>query len=60
MMGGIQPSEAKSLTLCEYQALLHGWEEAHKTGEEAPEPPSVEENERRREALEARGIKVLH
>ena len=60
MMGGIQPSEAKSLTLYEYQAMLHNWEQAHKTGEETPEPPSVEETERRREALEARGVRVLN
>lgn len=60
MMGGMQPSEAKRLTLYEYQAMLHNWEQAHKTGDEPPEAPTVEENERRREALEARGVKVLH
>jgi hypothetical protein len=59
MMGGIPPSEAKQLTLYEYQAILHNWEQAHKTGEEQPEPPSVEETEERRKRLEARGIAVL-
>lgn len=53
------PTEAKSLTLYEYQALLHGWEAAHST-EEDMEPPSIEETEDRRRSLEARGIKVLH
>lgn len=56
----VPPSEAQRLSLHDYQALLHGWEQAHKTEDEATEPPSVEENERRRELLEARGIKVLH
>lgn len=60
MMGGMPPSEAKRLTLWEYQALLHNWEQAHSTGEEKPEPPSIEETERRRQALEARGVRVLN
>jgi hypothetical protein len=59
MMGGIPPSEAKALTLYEYQAMLHNWEQAHKTGDEAPEPPSIEETEERRRQLEARGVAVL-
>ncbi|MGJ8477249.1 hypothetical protein [Sphingobium yanoikuyae] len=59
MMGGIPPTEAKALTLYEYQAMLHNWEQAHKTGDEQPEPPSIEETEERRRRLEARGIAVL-
>lgn len=59
MMGGIPPSEAKQLILYEYQAILHNWEQAHKTGEEQPEPPSIEETEERRRRLEARGVAVL-
>lgn len=59
MMGGIPPSEAKALTLYEYQALIHNWELAHATGESI-EPPSIEETEARRAKLEARGVKVLH
>ncbi|MEC9067806.1 MAG: hypothetical protein VX569_11065 [Pseudomonadota bacterium] len=56
---GIPPSEAKALTLYEYQALLHGWEQAHPT-EEAIEPPSIEEAEARMRRLESKGVKVLH
>jgi len=55
----IPPSEAKALTLCEYQGLLHNWEAAHAVDDEV-EPPSIEETEDRRRSLEARGIKVLH
>jgi len=58
-MMGIPPSEARALTLHDYQALLHGWEQAHST-EETIEPPSIEETEERRRQLEARGVKVLH
>lgn len=59
-MMGISPTEAKGLTLYEYQALLDNWQKAHATGEEAPEPPTIEETEDRRRQLEARGVKVLH
>jgi hypothetical protein len=59
-MMSIPPSEARKLTLYEYQALLHNWQAAHETGEEVPEPPSIEETEARRERLEARGVKVLY
>ena len=59
MMGGIPPSEANALTLYEYQAMLHNWELAHKTGDELPDPPSIEETEERRRRLEARGVAVL-
>lgn len=58
-MGGIPPSEAKALTLYEYQALTHNWEKAHETEDEI-EAPSIEETEARRARLEARGVKVLH
>jgi hypothetical protein len=56
----IPPSEAKRLTLYDYDALLYNWQAAHETGEELPEPPSIEETEARRDALERRGVKVLH
>lgn len=56
---GIPPSEAKALTLYEYQALLHGWQQAHPT-EEVIEPPSIEEAEARMRRLESKGVKVLH
>jgi hypothetical protein len=39
---GVQPSEAKRLSLYEYQAILFRWEEAHRTDEQV-EPPSVDE-----------------
>lgn len=55
----IAPSEAKDLTLCEYQGLLHNWELAH-SSEDVIEPPSIEETEERRRLLEERGIKVLY
>lgn len=55
----VPPSEAKALTLYEYQAMLHNWQAAHEA-EPALEPPSIEENEERRRRLEARGVKVLH
>lgn len=55
----IPPSEAKALTLCEYQGLLHNWEAAH-SSEDVIEPPSVEETEERRRLLESRGIQVLY
>lgn len=32
-MMGIPPSEAKALSLWEYEAILHHWNEAHGTGE---------------------------
>lgn len=59
-MMNIPPSEAKKLTLYEYQALLHNWRAAHETGDEPPEPPSIEEAEDGMRRLEARGVKVLH
>lgn len=39
-MMNIPPSEAKRLTLWEYQALLHNWNRAHSTGDDikAPDP----------------------
>ena len=58
-MMNIPPSEAKRLTLYEYQALLHNWQAAHET-EETIEPPSIEETEERMRRLEAKGVKVLH
>lgn len=57
---GIAPSEAKALTLAEYQGLLHNWNKAQGAAEDAPlEPPTPEELAERRAALEAAGVKVL-
>lgn len=56
----IPPSEAKALTLYDYQALLHNWQAAQGPGDDPPEPPSIEETEARRDRLERRGVKVLH
>lgn len=58
-MMNIGPADAKRLTLYEYGALVHNWQAAHET-EDTIEPPSIEETEARRRALEARGVKVLH
>jgi hypothetical protein len=59
-MMNVPPPEARRLTLFDYQALLHNWQAAHATGDEPPEPPSIEETEARRDRLERRGVKVLH
>ncbi len=39
-MMNVPPSEARCLSLWEYEALLHGWNEAHSAGDdvEAPDP----------------------
>jgi hypothetical protein len=58
-MMNVPPSEAKHLTLYEYQALCHNWAEAHST-EEDLEPPSIEETEERMRELEGRGVRVLN
>lgn len=57
-MMNIQPSEAKNLTMYEYQALLHNWQAAH-SGDSA-DAPSLEATEERLRKLEASGVKVLH
>jgi hypothetical protein len=59
-MMNVPPSEARALTLHDYQALLHGWQAAHATGDETPEPPSIEQTEERMRRLAARGVKVLN
>lgn len=43
-MMGIPPSEAKAMSLLEYQALMYRWNEAH-AAESDIEPPSIEETE---------------
>jgi hypothetical protein len=58
-MMNIPPSEARELTLAEYQGILHNWNRAQ-GGEEELEPPTQEKLAERRARLEARGIKVLH
>lgn len=59
-MMNIPPSEAKQLTLAEYEGLMHHWNASHDTGEPELEPPSKEQIAKRRARLEAQGIKVLH
>lgn len=59
-MMNIPPSEAKRLTLFEYGALVHNWQAAHETGDEPPEPPTIEEAQERMRRLERKGVKVLH
>lgn len=59
-MMNVPPSEARELTLHDYQALVHNWQAAHETGDEPPEPPSIEEVENRMRRVEQRGYKVLN
>ena len=59
-MMNIPPSEAKQLTLGEYQGLMHHWNEAHSSEEAELEAPDIETLEARRSRLEAKGVKVLH
>jgi hypothetical protein len=41
-MMNIPPSEAKALSLWEYEALLHNWNKAHDTGDDiAPPDPEM-------------------
>ncbi len=40
-MMNIGPSDARALTLYEYQALLYNWEQAHATDEPAPDEDAV-------------------
>jgi hypothetical protein len=37
-MMNVPPSEARSLSLWEYEALLHGWNEAHSSGDDSDQP----------------------
>lgn len=38
-MMNVPPSDARSLSLWEYEAMLHHWNEAHRGGEvQAPDP----------------------
>lgn len=55
-MMGIGPTEAGSLDLWTYEALLYNWNEAHSTDEDAPEP------ERAMRILEAIGAdpRLIH
>lgn len=58
---GISPSDAKKLSLHDYQALNFRWNERHKTNETPsdvePLDPEIEEAENER--LEAMGIRIL-
>ncbi len=40
----LPPSEAKALSMWEYEAMLHGWNEAHRSGDdvEAPDPDKTQ------------------
>lgn len=56
----IPPSEAKQLTLAEYQGLMTNWNAAQGGDDaEATEPPGAEQLATRKRELEARGITVL-
>lgn len=59
-MMNIPPSEAKALTLAEYDGIMHHWNAANGGDQDEIEAPSIEQTEARRARLEARGIKVLH
>lgn len=56
---GVQPSEAKALTLAEYDGLMINWNKAHASPDEQLSAPSVDQVEARRAKLAARGVKVL-
>lgn len=56
----IQPSEAKQLTLAEYQGILHHWNKAQGGEEDELELPDPQKVAERRRALEAKGVKVLY
>lgn len=58
MMGGIQPSEAKRLTLWEFTAMRHNWNERHKSPDDDGdvELPSEEFVRAAQEELVALGI----
>ena len=57
----IPPSEAKQLTLAEYQGLIENWNRAQGGGEAAElEPPSKEQIERRQRKLAAQGVRILN
>jgi hypothetical protein len=57
---GLSPRDAYDLTPLEYSALMTGWQRAHSSENDELEPPTIEETERRRAELEAKGYKVLH
>jgi hypothetical protein len=60
-MMGVQPSEARSLTWWEYQAMLWTWNDRHSTEEEPVEAPEAAFVERRQQRLADRGIaRTIH
>lgn len=56
----IPPSEARDLTLAEYQGIIFYWNKAQGGEQDELEPPDPEKIAERRRRLEAKGVKVLY